>query len=136
MLDLNPVLKFLKETPWGQWPVVNRPVLIPRLNSGNFRIFEPSEWNFNLNSSNYRASKIIYNDIKLDPISWELNLINPLFNFCLTVWVGGHPWANLWPRSKDAHKDSTSFDINVVTVGDRGNMVLNKKLGKNGNYGD
>ena len=59
--------------------------LMSRLNSGNFRIFEPSEWNLNLNSSDCRASKIIYNDTKLEPISWELNLKNPLFNFCVGV---------------------------------------------------
>ena len=59
--------------------------LMSRLNTGNFRIFEPSEWNLNLNSSDCRASKIIYNDTKLEPISWELNLKNPLFNFCVGV---------------------------------------------------
>ena len=33
-----------------------------RLNSGIFRIFELREWDLNLNSSDYRASKIIFND--------------------------------------------------------------------------
>jgi len=36
--------------------------LIFRLNSGIFRIFELSKLNLNLNSSDRRASKIIFND--------------------------------------------------------------------------
>ena len=50
-----------------------------RLNSGIFRIFKVSVQNLNLNSSDCRALKIITNDTKLEPISWELNLKNPLF---------------------------------------------------------
>ena len=49
-----------------------------RLNSGIFRIFESRTWNLNLNNSDCRASKIISNDIKLEPIFWELNLKNQL----------------------------------------------------------
>ena len=73
-----------------------------RLNSGILRIFELGEWNLNLNSSDCRASKIIYNDIKLEPISWELNLKNRLFNFCAGVCVGGHRPTNFSHISKDA----------------------------------
>ena len=51
---------------------------ISRLVHGNKRIFEPSEWNLNLNS---KASKIIYNHTKLERISSEPNLKNPLFIF-------------------------------------------------------
>jgi len=93
---------------------------INRLNSGNFRIFKPREWNLNFNSSDYRAAKIIYNDINLEPISWELDLKNPLSNICVGVWVGGHPRANLWSGSKDAHKNSSSFGPSLMKVGHSG----------------
>ena len=68
---------------------------ILRLNSGIFRILELSEWNSNLNSSNCRAPKIICSNTILEPISWEMNSKNPLFDFCVGVWVGGHSLANL-----------------------------------------
>ena len=58
-----------------------------RFNSGIFRIFDPREWNLNLKSSDCRASKIVSNDTKLQPISWYLKIENRLFNFC--VGVGG-----------------------------------------------
>ena len=52
-------------------------------------------WNSDyLNSSDCRAWKLISNDFKLEPISWELNLKNQLFNFCVGFWVGGHLRAN------------------------------------------
>ena len=69
---------------------------------------------------------MIYNDTKLEPISWELNLENPLFNFCVGVWVGGHPRANLWPESKDAHKTSKSDDRGAQWV-----KLTNEKPAKN-----
>ena len=72
------------------------------MNSQIFRIFELSIRNLNLNSSDCRASKIISNDIKLEPTALELNLKNQLFNFCLGVRVGGHPRANFSHRLKDA----------------------------------
>ena len=56
----------------------------------------------NLNSSHCRASKIISNDTKLEEIPWELDVENPLFNFCVGVWVGGHAPANFLYISKDA----------------------------------
>ena len=68
--------------------------IINRLNSGIFMIFEPSERNLNLNASDRRASKIISNDTKLEPISWELVFGNPIFNFCEGVGVGGHGATN------------------------------------------
>ena len=40
-------------------------------------------------SPDSRAAKIISNETKLEPISWERNIGNPLFNFCVGVWVGG-----------------------------------------------
>ena len=52
---------------------------INRLNSRTFRIFELSAWNFNLNNSDCRASKINSDDTKPEPISWELNLQNLYF---------------------------------------------------------
>ena len=41
------------------------------INRLNPRIFELSEWNLNMDSSDFRASKIISNDTKLEPISSE-----------------------------------------------------------------
>ena len=65
----------------------DRTLIIIRLDSGIFW----SEWKSNLNSSDGRASKIIWNHTKLEPISWELNAGNPLLIICVGVWVGGHP---------------------------------------------
>ena len=75
---------------------------IIRLNSGIFTIFELSDLNLNLNSSDCRTRKIISNDIKLEAIPWELDIENQLFNFCVGVWVGGHAPANFSYISKDA----------------------------------
>ena len=66
-------------------------------------IFELSLRNLNLNSSDCRASKIISNDTKLEEIPWELNVENPLFNFCVGVWDGGNPGANFSDISKIPH---------------------------------
>ena len=85
----------------------------------------------NLNSSDCRASKIIFNDSKLEPISWELNVGNQLLNFCVGVGVGGHDATNFTCISKDAQENSTSFDTNPVLGGDGANMVLNEKRTKN-----
>ena len=52
------------------WHVRNRDML--RLNSEIFTIFDPGEWHLILKSSDYRAWKIIWNDAKLGPFSWEL----------------------------------------------------------------
>jgi len=73
-----------------------------RLNSANFRIFEPREWKLILKSPDSRASKIISNDAKLELISWKLNNENPLFSICVGVWVGGHPLTSFSWRLKDA----------------------------------
>ena len=103
----------------GHFPVEKAPIWsvkssMTTLNSEIFRIFELSEWNINLNSSKCRALKIISNDTKLEPISWELNYENPLFNFCVGVWVRGQDGTNFSHISKDAQDNFTSFDINVV----------------------
>ena len=66
------------------------PDSIDRLNSGIFRIFELGGWNLNLNSSDCGASKIIWNDIKLERIPWVLIIENRLCSICVGVWVGGH----------------------------------------------
>ena len=67
-----------------RWPIA-------RSNSGITRIFLSSVWKLNLRSSNLRAPKNIFNDIKLEPVPRELNIENPLLNFCVGVWVGEHP---------------------------------------------
>ena len=71
-----------------------------RLNSGIFWNFDPRKWNFNPNSSNCRALKIILNDTKVESIPWELNNENSLLNSCVGVWVGGHHRANFSYRVK------------------------------------
>ena len=80
-------------------------------------IFELSKSNLNLKCSDCKASKIIWNDIKVEPIPWELNIENKLFSICVGVWVGGHLATNFSFRPKDAQENSTSFDTNVITGG-------------------
>ena len=82
-------------------------------------------------SSSWKDLKIISNDINLDPISWELNTENQLFNICVGVWVSGQHAANFSHLYKSAHENSSSFDKNVVVVGDGPNMVLIEKPTKN-----
>ena len=101
---------------------------IGRLNSGIFRIFKLSVWNWNLNNPDYRASKIISNDTKLEPISWELNLKSLLFNFCVGVWVGGHR-ANFSYRSKDALENFKSFHTHGIPAPGR-EKTLTRKTGQ------
>jgi len=48
------------------------------------------------------------------------------------VWAWGQDVTNFSHVSKDAHKNSTSFDTNVVLGGGWGNMVLNEKPTKKG----
>ena len=70
---------------------LKRPILwIDRLNSGIFRISDPRKLNLNLKCSDCRAFRIIWNDTKLGPISWQLNIENTLFSICVGVWVGDH----------------------------------------------
>jgi hypothetical protein len=51
------------------------------------------------------------------------------------VWVRGHDVANFSQISKDAQKNSTFFDTNVVVVGDGANMVLNENRPKIEKFG-
>ena len=74
------------------------PFCIHRLNSGNFRTFEPSELIFNLSSLNCRAPEIIFNDTELEPVSWGPRVVNTLFNFSVGVGVGGNDVVNLQDR--------------------------------------
>jgi len=53
-----------------------------------------------------------------------------ILNFCVGVWVRGHHAANFSHISIDAQENFPSFDTNVVTEGDWGNMVLNEELAK------
>ena len=70
----------------------------------NFESFSPEngivEVSLNLNSSDCIASTIIFIDTKLEWISWELNIINQLLNYCVGVCVGGYPRSNFWHLSK------------------------------------
>jgi len=64
-----------------------------------------------------------------------MNVLNQLLIFCVGVAVGGHDATNFSNISIDVQENSTSFDINVITGGLQGKMVLYKKPTKNGNYG-
>ena len=105
------------------------------LTSGNFKIFETSEWILNLNSSNCRAPKIIFNDTEFEPVSWELRIENSLFNFRVGVGVGGHHATNFSHISKDVQENNISFDTNAITGGYREKWSYMKNRPKNENYG-
>ena len=66
--------------------------IMRRLNSKIFRNLDPRKWSLNLSISDWRASKIIRNDSKLETIPRENNIENPVFDFCVGVWVGGQKW--------------------------------------------
>ena len=66
-------------------------------------IFEPSERNLNLNAWDCRASKIIPNDTKLEPISWDPVFGNPIFNFCVGGGVGGHDYSFIFYNEYSFH---------------------------------
>ena len=68
-------------------------------------------------------------------MSWELDVENQRFNFCVGVLAGGHPPANFSYTSKYAQWNSKSFDIIVVTEGGRGKGVSNENRPKIENYG-
>ena len=108
------------------WSTVFGPRFIPRLNPEIERIFELSVWNLNLNSSDFRAYKIIWNDIKVDPFSWKPKREKSTFQLLrrrLSRWTSR--------GSKDVKEKSTSFDINFVVVRDGTNMVSNEKPTQN-----
>ena len=102
---------------------------ICRLNSGIFRLFEPSECNLNLKNLDCRAWKIIGNDTKAEPIPWELNIEIPRLNFCVGVWVDGHPQANC------SHRPFHIFWYQCRRRGRQREMVWNEKLTKNWKLG-
>ena len=60
-----------------------------------------------------------------------MKIENSILNFCVGVWVWGHHAAKFSHISIDAQENFPSFDTNVVTESDRGNMVLNEKHIKN-----
>ena len=57
---------------------------------------------FNLNISDFRASKIIWIDTKPELISLESSMENPLFRVCVGVWVGGRSPTNFSQGSQNA----------------------------------
>ena len=75
-----------------------------KLNSGIFELefLNWSDWNLNLNSSDCKASKIIWNDTKVEQISGEpkgtiflgTKRDNPLFNFIGVYWYWNSVWFN------------------------------------------
>ena len=52
---------------------------------------------------------------------------NRFLNFCVGNYVGGQRREKFSHDSKDALKNSASFDTNMVTESDRGNMVSPEK---------
>ena len=57
--------------------------------------------------------------LKSNPFSCEFYVENSFLSICVGVCVG-HPPLKSWYRSKET---PTSFDINVVTGGDRGYII-------------
>ena len=112
-----------------------------RLNSGIFRIFELRDWNLNLNNWDCRASKIIWNDTKAEQISWEINIENSIFIFCVGVWVGGYPrkthsyrWQTrefyIFCRAWNSHcKTARKFDFPGFKL--RGFIGFTHRIGQN-----
>ena len=109
---------------FSQWHLTSKSKTIDRLNSGNFWIFEHSEWNLNLECSDYRASNIIFDDAKLEPISSELNVEIPLLSICVDVWLGEHHPTNVSYESKDALENFTIFDEHDIPVTGRGKTSI------------
>ena len=52
---------------------------------------------------------------------------NQFLNFCVGDYVGGQLRAKLLQNSKDALEHFASFDTEMVTESDRGNMVSPEK---------
>ena len=76
-LDFQSFRIHVRTTEYREWPFSNNLMqTILRLNPEILKIIEFSEWNLNLKFSDSTASKIIYNHIKLEPISLELNIEN------------------------------------------------------------
>ena len=88
-----------------------------RLNSGDFGIFYPSEFIFNLNNSACRTFEIISNDTKIIAYSLNFRAENPCFNFCVGESVGVHRCTKFLNESKDALGNCASFDTSIVTEG-------------------
>ena len=122
LIKLNPI--FLIEC------YSNLILSMTRLNSGIFGNFELSARNINLNSSGCWASKIIKNDTEFEPISWQLDIENSIFNFCVDVWVGGHLRTNFSQKSKDPQENSTSFGTNLPGATWRGKKLRIKNRPK------
>ena len=50
----------------------------PKIEFLDFFVFDPSEWNWNMKRLKSEVFEIIPDDTELEPISWELNIKNPL----------------------------------------------------------
>ena len=77
-------------------------------NTGQFSAFKLSDCG---------AFKIIKNGTKLGLIPWKLNAENPLFYFCVGVWVGGQDPKNFSRISKMRQK--VPYLSVSILVGDR-----------------
>ena len=86
----------------------------------NFGIFFPNESILILNSSVWRAFKIIPNDIKIVTIFWDSKGTYQCFNFCVGDYVGWHLATNILHVSKDALEDFASSDTSIVIAERRG----------------
>ena len=80
--------------------------------------------NINLNTLDCRASKIIKNDTNF------LGNENPILNFYVGIWVGGHPPANVSHGSKGAQEKFTSFDAHDIPAAGRGKSSIWKTAQK------
>ena len=75
----------------------------------------------------------MFNDTQLEPISWEMNVGNQLFNSCVGVGVGGHDATNIDSQvqiqgqiSLILSAFSRVFEILIFKI--RGNWQKPKKL--------
>ena len=66
--------------------------------------------NLKLNNSGWKALKIIIDDIKVEPIPWELNIEITLLNFCVGVCVAVH-LPILWNKKVTQRKKFYRFLI-------------------------
>ena len=88
-----------------------------------------------LNSTNEKwiwidcnASKINRTDTKPGPISWDWNIQNQNFNFCVGVWVGGHLLVKSWILLRKSIKlrpsESPGFRDNLFQISQTGNCFI------------
>ena len=91
--------------------------VISRLNSRIFGLKNSVNWTWIWITQIVELQKLFplrRNSISWEPISWEPNVGNLFFNFCVGVRVSGQEATNSSHISNDAQENSTPFDINPM----------------------